>query len=188
MSAARSLLGISSGRTDGVPIAADQSASVNRRAPCPRGPHQANEQKKWTKRKQHQRPTDLNRPGSGAQHALGQRSRCAIHRFTYVTTTWKGFAYVALVIDAYACKIISRCASTSAQAGSILDALEQAVRKRLRTKAMWVVRHSDLGSKYLSIRYTERLGEACIVNRINGVPRQQLRQCGGRNHQRPIQG
>lgn len=54
--------------------------------------------------------------------------------FTYVAT-WKGFAYVAFVVDAYARKIVGWRVSTSAQAGFVLDALEQAVHDRKPTKA-----------------------------------------------------
>lgn len=76
--------------------------------------------------------------------------------FTYVAS-WKGFVYVAFVIDAYARKIVGWRASTSAQTGFVLDALEQAVH------------HSDRGSQYLSIRHTERLGEAGIEPSVGSV-------------------
>ena len=88
--------------------------------------------------------------------------------FTYVAT-WKGFVYVAFVIDAYARKIVGWRASTSAQTGFVLDALEQAVHDRRPTKAMGLVHHSDRGSQYLSIRYTERLGEAGIESSVGSV-------------------
>lgn len=88
--------------------------------------------------------------------------------FTYVAT-WKGFVYVAFVIDAYARKIVGWRASTSAQTGFVLDALEQAVHDRRPTKAMGLVHHSDRGSQYLSIRYTERLGEAGIEPSVGSV-------------------
>lgn len=88
--------------------------------------------------------------------------------FTYVAT-WKGFAYVAFVIDAYARKIVGWRVSTSAHAGFVLDALEQAVHERRPTKAMGLVHHSDRGSQYLSIKYTERLGEAGIEPSVGSV-------------------
>ncbi|MCA0942502.1 IS3 family transposase, partial [Salipiger pacificus] len=88
--------------------------------------------------------------------------------FTYVAT-WKGFVYVAFVIDAYARKIVGWRVSTSAQTGFVLDALEQAVHDRRPTKAMGLVHHSDRGSQYLSIRYTERLGEAGIEPSVGSV-------------------
>lgn len=81
--------------------------------------------------------------------------------FTYVLT-WKGFVYVAFVIDASTKKIVGWYVSTSARAGFVLDALEQAVHDRSPVKGMGLVHHSDRGSQYLSIRYTERLAEAGI--------------------------
>ena len=79
------------------------------------------------------------------------------------------FTYVAFVIDAYARKIVGWRVSTSAHAGFVLDALEQAVHERRPTKAMGLVHHSDRGSQYLSIKYTERLGEAGIEPSVGSV-------------------
>jgi len=83
--------------------------------------------------------------------------------------TWKGFAYVAFVIDAYARKIVGWRVSTSAHTGFVLDALEQAVHDRRPTKAMGLVHHSGRGSQYLSIRYSERLAEAGIEPSVGSV-------------------
>ncbi len=88
--------------------------------------------------------------------------------FTYVAT-WKGFAYVAFVIDAYARKIVGWRVSTTAHAGFVLDALEQAVHDRRPAKGAGLVHHSDRGSQYLSIRYTERLAEAGIEPSVGSV-------------------
>lgn len=66
--------------------------------------------------------------------------------FTYVAT-WKGFAYVAFVIDAYARKIVGWRVSTSPHAGFALDALEQAVHERHPVKGTGLVHHSDRGSQ-----------------------------------------
>lgn len=71
--------------------------------------------------------------------------------FTYVAT-WTGFAYVAFVIDAYARKIVGWRVSTSAHAGFVLDALEQAVHDRRPAKGTGLVHHPDGSSQYLSIR------------------------------------
>lgn len=90
-------------------------------------------------------------------------NRLWVSDFTYVAT-WKGFDYVAFVIDAYARKIVGWRVSTSAHAGFVLDALEQALHDRRPAKAMGLVHHSDRGSQYLSIRYTERMAET-----INGL-------------------
>ncbi|WP_085990722.1 IS3 family transposase [Cereibacter sphaeroides] len=88
--------------------------------------------------------------------------------FTYVAT-WKGFVYVAFVIDAYARRILGWRVSTSAKAGFVLDALEQAVHERRPAKGMGLVHHSDRGCQYLSIRYTERLAEAGIEPSVGSV-------------------
>ena len=88
--------------------------------------------------------------------------------FTYVAT-WKGFVYVAFVIDAYSRKIVGWRVSTSAHAGFVLDALEQAVHDRRPVKGIGLVHHSDRGSQYLSIRYTERLVEAGIEPSVGSV-------------------
>ena len=88
--------------------------------------------------------------------------------FTYVTT-WKGFVYVAFVIDAHARKIVGWRVSTSAHAGFVLDALEQAVHDRRPGKGMGLVHHSDRGSQYLSIKYTERLVEIGIEPSVGSV-------------------
>jgi putative transposase len=83
---------------------------------------------------------------------------------TYVST-WSGWVYVAFVVDAFARRIIGwRCGSSmSTQLG--LDALEQAVwtRQREGRNLDSVVAHTDRGSQYTAIRYTERLAEAGIA-------------------------
>ena len=88
-------------------------------------------------------------------------NRLWVSDFTYVAT-WKGFVYVAFVIDAFARKIVGWRVSTSPHAGFVLDVLEQAVHERRPVKGMGLVHHSDRGSQYLSIKYTERLAEAGI--------------------------
>ena len=92
--------------------------------------------------------------------------------FTYVAVHhWArtNDAFNGSLIDAYARKIVGRRVSTSAHAGFVLDALEQAVHERRPTKAMGLVHHSDRGSQYLSIKYTERLGEAGIEPSVGSV-------------------
>ena len=79
--------------------------------------------------------------------------------FTYVAT-WSGFVYVAFVIDVYARCIVGWRVSTSMKTELVLDALEQALWARKNRREL--VHHSDRGSQYLSIRYTERLAEAGI--------------------------
>ena len=88
--------------------------------------------------------------------------------FTYVAT-WQGFVYVAFVIDAFARRIVGWRASRSAQAGFVLDALEQALHDRRPVRKDGLVHHSDKGSQYVSIRYTERLAEAGIEPSVGSV-------------------
>ena len=106
--------------------------------------------------------------------------------FTYVAT-WKGFVYVAFVIDAYARKIVGWRVSSSAHAGFVLDALEQAVHDRRPGKGMGLVHHSDRGSQYLSIRYTERLAEAGIEPSVGSVG-DSYDNALSRDDQWPVQG
>jgi len=93
-------------------------------------------------------------------------NRLWVSDFTYVAT-WKGFVYVAFVIDAFARKIVGWRVSRTANAQFVLDALEQAVCDRQPEKGL--VHHSDRGSQYLSIRYTERLYDARIEPSVGSV-------------------
>ncbi len=79
--------------------------------------------------------------------------------FTYVST-WQGWLYVAFVIDVYARRIVGWRVSRSMQTDFVLDALEQALFERQPDKDL--IHHSDRGSQYVSIRYTERLDQAGI--------------------------
>ena len=76
---------------------------------------------------------------------------------TYVAT-WSGFVYVAFVIDVFSRYIVGWRVLNSLQTDIVLDALEQAL--WARGKPQGVTHHSDRGSQYLSIKYTERLSEA----------------------------
>jgi len=87
---------------------------------------------------------------------------------TYVAT-WRGFVYVAFVIDAFARRIVGWRASTSLRTDLALDALEQALYDRSVSANASLVHHSDRGSQYLSIRYTERLSEAGIEPSVGSV-------------------
>ena len=73
-------------------------------------------------------------------------NRLWVSDFTYVAT-WKGFVYVAFVIDAYARRIVGWRVGLSAHAGFVLDSLEQAVHQRRPAKGMGLVHHSDRGSQ-----------------------------------------
>ncbi|MEJ7933999.1 IS3 family transposase [Sphingobium sp. AN558] len=88
--------------------------------------------------------------------------------FTYVAT-WAGFVYVAFVIDTYARRIVGWRASRTAHASFVLDALEQALHDRRPTHRGGLIHHSDRGSQYVSIKYTERLAEAGIEPSVGSV-------------------
>jgi putative transposase len=88
--------------------------------------------------------------------------------FTYVST-WTGFVYVAFVIDVYARRIVGWRTSRTAHASFVLDALEQALHDRRPAHRGGLVHHSDRGSQYLSIKYTERLAEAGIEPSVGSV-------------------
>jgi putative transposase len=80
---------------------------------------------------------------------------------TYVAT-WAGFVYVAFVIDVFARRIVGWRVSSSLRTDFVLDALEQAIYARCDDTVGDLVHHSDRGSQYLSMRYTERLADAGI--------------------------
>lgn len=86
---------------------------------------------------------------------------------TYVAT-WRGFVYVAFVIDAFARRIVGWRASASLRTDLALDALEQALYERRRGERP-LIHHSDRGVQYVSIRYTERLAEAGIEPSVGSV-------------------
>jgi transposase InsO family protein len=88
--------------------------------------------------------------------------------FTYVAT-WAGFVYVAFVIDTFARRIVGWRASRTAHASFVLDALEQALHDRRPTHSGGLIHHSDRGSQYVSIRYSERLAEAGIEPSVGSV-------------------
>ena len=86
--------------------------------------------------------------------------------FTYVST-WQGFVYVAFVINTFANKIVGWRASRSQQTQFVLDALEQALYERRPSDSL--IHHSDRGSQYLSIKYTERLADAGLEPSVGTV-------------------
>ena len=82
--------------------------------------------------------------------------------FTYVAT-WRGFVYVAFVIDVFARRIVGWRVSSSLRTDFVLDALEQAIYDRCGDALDGLVHHSDRGTQYLSMRYTDRLADAGIA-------------------------
>ena len=90
-----------------------------------------------------------------------QPNQLWVSDFPYVAT-WRGFMYVAFVIDVFARRIVGWRASASLRTDLALDALEQAIYDRCDDDTGDLVHHSDRGTQYLSIRYTERLADAGI--------------------------
>jgi putative transposase len=103
------------------------------------------------------RPPDL----VGRQFTAVRPNQLWVADLTYVAT-WRGFVYVAFVIDVFSRRIVGWRVSTSLRSDLALDALEQALYARRRAEAGPLVHHSDRGTQYLSIRYTDRLAEAGI--------------------------
>ncbi|EDB3696414.1 IS3 family transposase, partial [Salmonella enterica subsp. diarizonae] len=79
--------------------------------------------------------------------------------FTYVST-WQGFAYVAFIIDVFAGRIVGWRVSSSMETTFVLDALEQALWAR---RPSGTIHHSDKGSQYVSLAYTQRLKDADLL-------------------------
>ncbi len=86
--------------------------------------------------------------------------------FTYVAT-WSGFVYVAFVVDVFARRIIGWRVARTMRTDLVLDALEQALWSRVNVCG--VVHHSDRGSQYLSIRYSERLADFGVEPSVGSV-------------------
>ena len=81
--------------------------------------------------------------------------------FTYVST-WQGWLYVAFIVDVFARRIVGWRVSSSMTTDFVLDALEQALYARQPERDSSLIHHSDRGSQYVSIRYSERLAEAGV--------------------------
>lgn len=88
--------------------------------------------------------------------------------FTYVRTR-AGMKYVAFIIDCYARMIVGWWASSTMRTDLVLDALEQAAWVRGLGEGSRPIHHSDAGSQYLSIAYTERLAEIGIEPSVGTV-------------------
>jgi len=93
-------------------------------------------------------------------------NRLWVADITFVAT-WRGPVYTAFVIDVYSRMIVGWRVWNSLKTDLVLDALEQALYARTGTEGL--VHHSDRGSQYLSIRYTERLAEAGIESSVGSV-------------------
>jgi transposase InsO family protein len=103
------------------------------------------------------RPTDL----VDRRFTATQPNQLWVADFTYVAT-WRGFVYVAFVIDVFARRIVGWRVSASLRTDFVLDALEQAIYERREAGLGALIHHSDRGTQYLSMRYTNRLADAGI--------------------------
>jgi putative transposase len=109
-----------------------------------------------------ERPTDL----VNRQFTATRPNQLWVADFTYVAT-WAGFVYVAFVIDVFARRIVGWRVARSMYTDLVLDALEQALWSRATPPGL--VHHSDQGSQYLSIRYSERLAEAGVEPSVGSI-------------------
>src|SRR5699024_8868400 len=101
------------------------------------------------------RPLDL----VNRDFTAGKPNRLWVSDLTYVRTR-SGFVYAAFVIDAFARRIVGWRVARDLSANLVLDALEQTLYARETTG---LTHHSDRGSQYLAIRYSERLARAGIA-------------------------
>ncbi len=108
------------------------------------------------------RPMDL----VNRQFVADRPNQLWVADLTYVST-WRGMVYVAFVIDVFSRMIVGWRVSNSLRTDLALDALEQALYARSDFDEL--VHHSDRGTQYLSIRYTERLAEAGIETSVGSV-------------------
>jgi len=88
--------------------------------------------------------------------------------FTYVPT-WSGFAYTAFVTDVYSRMIVGWRTAASMTADLVTDALEMAIFSRRHQLLRGVIAHSDAGSQYVSVIYTERLAEIHALPSIGSI-------------------
>jgi len=88
--------------------------------------------------------------------------------FTYVPT-WSGFAYTAFVTDVFSRQIVGWRTASTMTANLVTDALEMAIFSRRRQLVRGVIAHSDAGSQYTSVAYTERLAEIHALPSIGSI-------------------
>jgi transposase InsO family protein len=103
------------------------------------------------------RPSDL----VDRHFAATRPNQLWVADFTYVAT-WRGFVYVAFVIDVFSRRIVGWRVSSSLRTDFVLDALDQAIYERCGDDIGDLIHHSDRGSQYLAMRYTDRLTDAGI--------------------------
>jgi putative transposase len=113
------------------------------------------------------------RPADLVQRRFGPPApnRLWVADLTYVST-WSGFAYIAFVVDAYARRILGWRVAATMATSMVLDSIEQAIWTRQQQGVFNlkdVVHHTDRGSQYTSIRFTERLAQAGIQPSVGAV-------------------
>ena len=108
------------------------------------------------------RPADLVK----REFSASRPNQLWVADFTYVAS-WAGFVYVAFVIDVFSRAIVGWRVSRSMRSDLVLDALEQALHARPHNDRL--IHHSDRGSQYLAIRYTERLATAGVERSVGSV-------------------
>jgi transposase InsO family protein len=116
----------------------------------------------WTPTTQSQPARDRPRDLVDRTFEATRPNQLWVSDFTYVAT-WAGFVYVAFVIDVFARRIVGWRVSSSLRTDFVLDALEQAIQARGGALPAGLVHHSDQGTQYLSMRYTDRLADAGIA-------------------------
>ena len=109
----------------------------------------------WVTTTQSQAALDRPRDLVDRQFQATRPNQLWVSDFTYVAT-WAGFVYVAFVIDVFARRIVGWRVSSSLRTDFVLNALEQAIYARGGARPAGLVHHSDQGTQYLSMRYTER--------------------------------
>jgi transposase InsO family protein len=108
------------------------------------------------------RPPDL----VNREFSASRPNQLWVADITYVAT-WVGFVYVAFVVDVFSRCIVGWRVSTSLKSDLALDALEQALHARPNSDGTIV--HTDAGTQYTSIRYTERLADAGLERSVGSV-------------------
>ena len=98
-------------------------------------------------------------------------NRLWVADFTYVAT-WMGFVYVAFVIDAYSRRIVGWRATRSMTTDLVLDAVEHAFFTRAldgTSSLRGLIAHSDAGSQYTSVAFTQRLIDEGVDPSVGSV-------------------
>ena len=88
--------------------------------------------------------------------------------FTYCST-WSGIVYVAFIIDVFSRRLVGWKAARSMTAALVVDALNMAAWTRRHTTLDGLICHTDAGSQYTSVLYTDRIDEVGAAPSIGTV-------------------